>query len=817
MSLLVCNIVTIACVVLLFGELLGFTLYYLFGAKTRKEKVEFIRSFKNGKFAFVYIIAAPLYFIGHMYGGMNFGDSFFTTIDKIIGLVVLGFDPESLEALMRDSECYFVTIYITYSFVFLNVVMFAVSVFRERFLNALHKLKMRYGRKPQLYLFGNNKENVSIYRSETKRRGEIVDMLDKEQCSSLYLDKCNYRDVESFESALDFVFKGVSKKRKTVLVVNTKDDKTNLEISYQAIKILNDLIKKYDDRQKEKQEAKKKKEEKKGKTEENKEVNKEEKVEKRYEEFFDLYVFGNPAYESGYLDAVGKGHGCVHYVNKYKIVAERQVENHPYAYYMNGNHIDYETSLVKPGVEINSLFIGFGKANRQMFLTSVANNQFLHLDNGVIKLKKVNYYIFDKQIARANKNLNHSYYRFRNELTMEYKKSCLPMPEIPANEEYEVLDVNSPEFYVDIKRVLTRSKNDVNFINIGFGNDLENMDMAQKLVSKIHEWGLENVKIFVRIRGWDAASTFLDEKYCIAVGDEKKYIYNIDCVINDSLAEMSIDRNTVYDIAYEGVKQEPEEREAQKKRIEKKARSNWFTMHENKRESSRFAVLSLRSKLNMMGLDYAPNKDGEGLTEEQYMEIYAKDDMPNFTNIVIDNKRVIEYTVDFKESRRRTMAIQEHERWNSFMISRGFIPATKQQIFAEFTVNEKKEKSYTSGKDFNLRRHGNITTFDGLVEFREMTAVRVALDKVKKKVKKEGFGFLRDPAWFMEKFGDTVEKVKTEQVEYTKQLDNEAAQFLERNGIEVKMIDSDVIKYDYQLLDDAHWLLKKNGYMIVKK
>ncbi len=66
---------------------------------------------------------------------------------------------------------------------------------------------------------------------------------------------------------------------------------------------------------------------------------------------------------------------------------------------------------------------------------------------------------------------------------------------------------------------------------------------------------------------------------------------------------------------------------------------------------------------------------------------------------------------------------------------------------------------HTNGKNYLLRRRGNLTTFEGLDEFRKTIA--------------------------------------------------------ERDG--GKESDYDVIKYDYQLLDDAHWLLSQNGYKIIKR
>ena len=92
------------------------------------------------------------------------------------------------------------------------------------------------------------------------------------------------------------------------------------------------------------------------------------------------------------------------------------------------------------------------------------------------------------------------------------------------------------------------------------------------------------------------------------------------------------------------------------------------------------------------------------------------------------------------------------------MLSKGMVPSSKEQI-----LNDTKEVNgkikHTNGKDYAFRRHGNITTFEGLVEFRKMITMRDNNDE----------------------------------------------------------LENDVIKYDYQLLDDAWWLLNENGYKIIRK
>ena len=91
------------------------------------------------------------------------------------------------------------------------------------------------------------------------------------------------------------------------------------------------------------------------------------------------------------------------------------------------------------------------------------------------------------------------------------------------------------------------------------------------------------------------------------------------------------------------------------------------------------------------------------------------------------------------------------------MISKGVIPATINDILNE-TIEVDGKVKHTNGKNYRLRRHGNITTLDGLVDFRKLIANR-----------------------------DNVSEDKT-----------------------------DVFRYDYQLLDEAYTFLTALNYKIVK-
>lgn len=167
------------------------------------------------------------------------------------------------------------------------------------------------------------------------------------------------------------------------------------------------------------------------------------------------YVFGEPENKSTFLKFVKRTSGLVHYVNKYKLVAYDFVYNYPLTEFMDDEQIDYATATVKSGVSLNVALIGFGKANRQIFLTSVENNQFMSIEDGKFVPKAVNYWIYDKKDARNDKNLNHDYYRFERELGQD---EYLPLPCKPANEKFFELDINDDDFYKSLKENLSEKK-----------------------------------------------------------------------------------------------------------------------------------------------------------------------------------------------------------------------------------------------------------------------------------------------------------------------------------------------------------------------
>lgn len=719
---------------------MGILLAYLAGkffSCGRAEKIEFIKSFKKGKCAIIYLIAIPIFLMNNLYLGEDLAISIFNSISKAVYLVVLKYDI-SID-LIAVNSVYAVAVYLCFSLVILNALMITISVLHEYIWETLRLIKFMSARKEQCIILGNNERSKMIYRS-CKCRTIIAGTLKRDAREKLYIDGYSYKSFVSEKRLESWIQKrilgaagkkGLSRflyaQRRLRIIINFDHEQQNLAWCGKFV----DLLRSADD---------------------------------RVVMAADVYVFGDREYEDIYSRYEASAKGCLHYINEYQQIAIDFIDKYPLTEFMDGRHIDYQTNLLDPETEINVAMIGFGRTNQQIFLSMVANSQYLTRQDGKIVPMPVHYHLFDKLHINGHKNLNHNAFRFRLDFFSDgapkvNEDEYLPLPALPSHEIYHDLDINDSRFYENLDGAISFHEKAINYVIVSLGTDYASIDMANKLEAKRKERGLKNVHIFVRIREkevFDDAPIFLDLAFCHPFGSNRDVVFDYAHIIREKFAEMAMLRNFVYnierDMLHECVTQE--QRYLSRKR--------WYLdLTSTERESNVYACLSLRSKLHLMGLDYCAREEDikngtrHGLTLCEYYAIYARDDMPDIIMDEEGTERAIRYSLDFKHSNRENMAIQEHQRWNAFMISKGFIPATKEQILCERFPDGR----FTNGKNYALRRHGNLTTYEGLKEFRRMIASRD---------------------------GENEEKY-------------------------------DVIKYDYQLMDGAWWLLNESGFQMIRR
>lgn len=717
------NIVSILCLLIMVWIVTAITVKII--KLKRPDKITYIRNFKKGKCAIIYVVAVPLFFISNLFMGLNVFESAMDGLSSSVNLIALKFDESSVSALATESTIYSVAIYTCLVLVVLNTVMFAASLFHQAVWAFIAPLKFKLRKGNKLIVIGNNSQGVAVYKScNTKRM--LFDDLSSEDCDKLFIQNVKYKSFvkgKPTSAWFNSDVKPIVKKLKNTnyklnIVVTLKEEKQRLHYCGQFVEFLN-------------------------------------KCGDGVLNNVSMYVFGERDFQDVYSNYEKASNGCLHYINEYDQIAVDFINKHPFTEFMSEEQIDYSTALIKPNVKLSNVMIGFGKVNQQLFTAIVANGQLLTNINGEVKPAEVEYHCFDRQRSGDHKNLNHKYFRYKHNFYNEDgslavdKKDYLELPAVPAKEIFHTFDINKKSFYQDIKDIVARNSA-YSFVFVALGDDYLNLDVANKLVCKIKEWQVKSCHVFVRVKDKSIvkdANVIIDEKFCSYYGTDAESVYNYNRIVKEKFTEMAIMRNYVYDVESDLHRSFVSEEEMQK------SRHKWYTKRGPlERESNLYACLSIKTKLQLMGLDLVEeDSDKVGLTEEEFLKIYAENDPVN-VEIDKDGRKQIKYDLNFKNSKRTNIAMQEHERWNAYMFSQGFVPATKFQIETEV-----KNGKYTNGKNYDLRHHGNLTTFKGLEEFRKIISVR------------DG---------------------KSE-------------------------LNCDVIKYDYQLLDGVYWLLAENGFKIV--
>ncbi len=699
---------------------------YKFVKSTRVNRLKLVKGYAKKRFVLIYICAIPMFLMAELYDGAKVIEAIFGAVEASVDLVVLKLDYSVVEALVESNAYYATVMVILFALCVVNIAMVTIALGYQKITNYHH---LRLGKAKDcntIIVVGANEKNREILKSCAGNKIWIMAKKDKtdEMEEFAYINKVAvvYMKSKFIADTMGNLFDGEYVGRSVKVILNTGSDEQNLLF----VEELTEIIKKINV----------------------------DLLDVEGSHGLKVYAFGEPENSSAFVHFVKKSSGQVQYVNKYKLIAFDFVDKHPLTEYMGENEIDYATATLKSDVDVNVVMVGYNKTMQEVLVTSIANNQFMSLDgNGNIVERPVKYNVFSRtKMKTTEKNLNHTYFRYGTErLDMMSKQGeYLDLPALPANVDFVPVDINDHDFYAKVKEALAPRDIDrkvFNQIIIAYGADIENVDIAEKLSVRVKEWGLDKAtKVYVKVRSDDLANKIVKEEYkeicdLITFANEKEIVYNAKNIIAENFEGMARDRHLAYAVC-DALQDGRNEQEAKAKALKK-----WYDWAQPQRDANVYGVLSLRMKLNLMGYDYAKGASDAQVNKE-FMDKYTHGDPIKYKEGTVGGKKLIIYNNNFvKGSLRERMAIQEHQRWNAYMITQGVIPSSK------------KEMENEGGKNLALRRHGCLTTFDGLIEYREIMA--------------------------------------------------------KRNGTNEEM--EDVIRYDYQMLDDAIWLLERNGNAIVKR
>ena len=136
----------------------------------RDKAITFLRNFKKGGYAIIYIISIPVFFMGYKYGGENVLNSFFLAVKEIINLVVLKYDTKSINALMAANKLFRIAVYFDFTMVFINAVLFVSTLIGQYVWSVIQGLIFNSGLYRRIVLFGYNDQNLQICESDKKHK-----------------------------------------------------------------------------------------------------------------------------------------------------------------------------------------------------------------------------------------------------------------------------------------------------------------------------------------------------------------------------------------------------------------------------------------------------------------------------------------------------------------------------------------------------------------------------------------------------------------------------------------------------------------------
>jgi len=825
--------------------------------------MKFIKNFKLGKWSALFVIAIPLFVIGYMSNGNPIDDSIFRAFTSTFKLLTLSFDFNF--ALTSTNIAFKVTLYACYVAVLINDLLIAGSLLSQTLYNWGHVIALKRSRKDTCIVIGNNDQSIMIFRNSPVKC-IIADVMNNEQKEGLFLKKVHYHGSTNEDTLVEYIKKTFKKHGRKVrfllkvknsskfvqwlcrfkkddilprcrVIINTNNDETNIRLADKISAYINktywelacikaDKVDEYNTKAVDQLSPKDFEE-----VEKIREIfltdESEAKRKKLYEgkernalilNYIDIYSFGDINYEDNYEKYKGISKGCLHYVNSQVLIAKDFVTKYPLALHLTDKHVDYNTALIKEGVKINVAFIGFGKKNKELFLSMLATNQLMCKDGkGDIKQYGVNYHFYDKSNAFTSKSLTNYGFRYKHEFVdskkiyePDYEKNYLVAPYFPFLEDFDKrthpIDINYHKFYDHLKEQLCSGDKEktINYIIVSLGNDEETTDASSKIIAKLIQWDIaSNSHVFAGIDSESINNNkglfdFGSFKNFNTYGCEPSVVYNYSKIVNDFYTKLSVKQKAIYDTLWNVKYVDP----TQFSCLTEKHYNSWNDTLLYDRMSSLYATLSINHKLMLMGKKLVKAKEGENLhittlaefnkyfegyfkaywgakyiamqkTLAAYMKNPTKVDEDKMFTINgsypvstlkdvfnTDEKTIEKIQSDYiwfyrdetnfsDDSIRTNLAKLEHERWNCYMMFKGFVPLSKEGI-----------KRYGKQKNMDTREHACLTTFKGLEQL---------------------------------------------------------AKVLVQDGLRKTEMDGDYKHYDYQIMDALPLLLLNTGYVIEDK
>ena len=372
-----------------------------------------------------------------------------------------------------------------------------------------------------------------------------------------------------------------------------------------------------------------------------------------------------------------KSNSFVTCFNKYELLARKFIINNPMSAFIPREFFDKEQITIKNGKELNVVLLGFGKVNLKVLEMLVMQNQFVQVDNGKLKSKPVNYYVYDSSEDQLS---NEMFIRLQYEFDRLNIDGNLPKLDKICNIKTEPINVKSLAHFESLNELV--NKDSFTYVIISLGTDLENATFAKKIHDNFNNKGY--IKVFSRFKEKIDIDN-KEEDTSITYFGEQGESFTHDLIVNNRMMDISRKVNTLYKKLNDNELVEIQE---------------WEKLSLVKQYANIYNALSIYFKLGLLGYrlfekDNIP-EDFVKISEEEFKKIYFnKVDLNKFS-----------YENYFDLNNRNVIAFSEHLRWNAHHYILGYKPMKLDDILL---VGDKLVTQVPY-----LKLHSCLTTWEGL-------------------------------------------------------------------------------------------------------
>jgi hypothetical protein len=272
------------------------------------------------------------------------------------------------------------------------------------------------------------------------------------------------------------------------------------------------------------------------------------------------------------------------------------------------------------------------------------------------------------------------------------KKDYLPTPPISITTEDIKTTFHDASFVDHLDKQIKKS-DPYHVLIIAFDDDVMNLRVLQQVLTYLNEKRLHHYHLFVQIMNRDYVQTsqLFKQKNVIAFGFGD-YGYSLNQITNPIFTKIASQIQSTLNplVPFESLVNE-------------------------EKESLLYEAISLRFKLNLMGLDLAVQT--RGLTEVNFLKRYDVDEQSTFhrSHPRAKNDADLNRYKPVAKKLRNLLARQEHLRWTANQITKGYIPMSKEEMLAS--------NSYV---DHHMKKDARLTSFEGLFDLHHYLVQRLS-------------------------------------------------------------------------------------------